>query len=174
MNVNRNLNILGLMIMCLSCMIMFIGCQKSNELKQAERFIKTQINCETFKEASGDEGLLKETFLEFFEEEAYEKYLEDVFGYMYPQLFYITNADEVKIEKIICKEEVKQPDGSNKYQFEVKYTIIPVSKKGKKVTLITMEDRLKITVNKENKLTEVIILNTSDVIKKLFLDVKVQ
>jgi len=160
--------------MCLCCITLFVGCQKNDSLKQAERFINTQINCGTFKEANGDEALLKETFLDFFEEEAYQKFLDDVFGYMYPQLFYITNANEIKIKKIKCKETIKQADGTNKYQFEVNYTIIPIHKEGEKVTNISMKDMLEITVNKENKLTKVIILNTSDTIKKLFLDVKVQ
>lgn len=174
MNINRNLNYISLIMLCLSCIGIFTGCQKNNTLKQAKRFIHTQINCETYKETKGDEALVKETFLEFFNEEAYQKYLDDVFGYMYPQLFYMTNADEVQIQKIKCNETTKQVDGSNKYQFEVKYTIIPEKKEEEEVSNISMKDILEITVNKENKLTEVIILNTSDTIKRLFLDVKVQ
>lgn len=174
MNANRNLRYICLMIMCLCSVGILLGCQKNNTLRQAERFINTQINCETYKKASGDEALLKETFLEYFEEDAYQKYLDDVFGYMYPQLFYVTDADEIKIQKIKCKETKKLSDGSNKYQFEVKYMIIPVQEKGKKISNISMKDLLEITVNNENKLTEVVILNTSDTIKKLFLDVKIQ
>ena len=173
MNANRNLKYIGSIIICLSCIGIFVSCQKHNTLKQAERFIHTQINCETFKKADGDEALIKEIFLEFFEEEAYQEYLDDLFGYMYPQLFYITNAEEVKIQEIKCKKATRQSDDSNTYQFEVKYTIISKKQKGEEVNHISMKDILEIAVNKENKLTKVIILNTSDTIKKLFLDVKV-
>lgn len=174
MNTNRNLNYISLIMVYLSCIGIFTGCEKNSALNQTRRFIHTQINCEIYKETSGNEALLKETFLEFFNEETYQKYLDDVFGYMYPQLFYITNANEIQIQKIKCNEITKQVDGSNKYQFEVKYIIIPEEQEKEDAINISMKDVLDITVDKENKLTEVIILNTSDTIKKLFLDVKVQ
>lgn len=174
MNSNRNLKYIGLMVMCLCSIGMFVGYKKNNTLRQAERFINTQVNCETYRKVGGDQFLLEEIFLEYFEKDAYEKYLNDVFGYMYPQLFYVTNADQIKMQKIKCKETKKLRGGLNKYQFEIKYTIIPVQEEGKKISNISMQDVLEITVNNENKLTEVIVLNTSDIIKKLFLDIKVQ
>lgn len=174
MNANRNLKYIGLIIMCLCSIGMHAGYKKNNTLRQAERFINTQINCETYRKVGGDKFLLEEIFLEYFEKDAYQKYLNDVFGYMYPQLFYVTNADQIKMQKIKCKETKKLKGGLNKYQFEIKYTIIPIREKGKKISNISMQDVLEITVNNENKLTEVIVLNTSDIIKKLFLDIKVQ
>ena len=93
---------------------------------------------------------------------------------MYPQLYYQTNADQVKIKSVVCKSVTKQGNELKTYTFDVNYQIIPVEKEGEKVEKIAMSDQTQITIDKNNKITEVVLLNTSDIIAKLFLDIKVQ
>lgn len=166
----------GILVMTLLSMVMFMsGCQKDENQKVAEQFIKTQINCNTYVKSEGDKEVLKTVFLEFFTEESYQQYLDDVVGYFYPQLFHQLNADESNIKKIKCKEKTKDSGGTTMYEYEVTYTLTGVNEKTKKKDDTTkFVDYLQITVDEQNKITQVAILNTSDIIKKLFLDVKVQ
>ena len=158
----------------MSLMFILSGCQKDASIEVLQEFIITQVQCETYKEAAGDTEVLKKSFERFFTEETYQRYLDDVVGYMYPQLYYITNADQVKIKSVICKSVTSQENGLKTYTFEVNYQIITVEKEDKKADKIAMSDDTQITIDKNNKIQEVILLNTSDIIGKLFLDIKVQ
>ncbi len=151
------------------------ACQKSKQQNIAEQFIKTQINCSTYITSEGDEEVLKEIFLEFFTEEAYQQYLDEAVGYFYPQLFYLLNADKSRIHKVKCNKKVKTSDGMNRYEFEVSYSLMNLDENQKKAKdTIKLKDYLQITIDENNKINNVVILNTSDIIKKLFLDIKVQ
>ena len=163
------------LIMMLSNLVFLAGCQKDENQEIGEAFIRTQINCGTYITSAGDEEVLKKVFLEFFTEETYQQYLEDAVGYFYPQLFYMLNADESNIHKIKCTKEKENADGTTTYEFTVKYTLVDLDEDQKKaINTVKLEDYLQISVNGEHKITKVIILNTSDIIKKLFLDIKVQ
>lgn len=168
------LKYIGKMVVCVGCLYSLVGCQNDNSMKVIEHFIHTQINSETYEEAKGDEVQLKESFKSFFIKDGYEKYLEDMFGYMYPLLFDITHAEQVKVEEIKCEKVKKLEDGEQEYEVKVAYTIIPHKKEEEDRANMNMVDRLLVTLNKEDKIVQVIILNTSDVINKLILDVKIQ
>lgn len=150
------------------------GCKQDASIKVLQEFIIKQVACETYKEAKGNEETLKQSFITFFTEESYQKYLDDVVGYMYPHLYYQTNADEVKIKSIVCKRVTKGANEFKTYTFDVSYQIIPLAEEGKKAKKIAMRDQMQITIDKKNKITNVVLLNTSDIIAKLFLDIKVQ
>ena len=173
--VRRLYRIQFLFIVSLWGLMILTSCQKDNNEVIAEKFIRTQINCGTYITAAGDEEVLKQVFLEFFTEETYQKYLEDTIGYFYPQLFYVFNADESKINKIKCNKQVKNANGTHTYEYEVSYTLTELDQELKKtVNTVTLKDYLQITMDEQGKITQVIVFNTSDIIKKLFLDVKVQ
>lgn len=157
-----------------SLSLLLSGCKQDSSIKMLQQFIMKQVQCETYKEVKGDENALKKSFSEFFTEESYQKYLDDVVGYMYPQLYYQTNADQVKIKSIICKSVTKNANESKTYTFEVNYQIIPVEEENKRVEKMAMSDQTQITIDRNNKIIDVILLNTSDIIAKLFLDIKVQ
>lgn len=158
----------------LTVSLLLSGCKQDASIEVLQRFIMKQVECETYKAVKGDEQALKQSFSEFFTEEGYQKYLDDVVGYMYPQLYYQTNADEVKIKSIICKSVIKEANECKIYTFEVNYQIIPLEEKSKKANKIPMSDQTQITIDRNNKITNVILINTSDIIAKLFLDIKVQ
>ncbi len=170
----KRIKIIFVLSYIVSLSLVLSGCQQDASIKVLQQFIIRQVQCETYKEAQGDEAILKKSFSEFFTEESYQKYLDDVVGYMYPQLYYQTNADQVKIKSVVCKSVTKQGNELKTYTFEVNYQIIPVEKEGEKVEKIAMSDQTQITIDKNNKITEVVLLNTSDIIAKLFLDIKVQ
>lgn len=157
---------------CLS--VWLWGCKQDASTTLLEQFIAKQVACETYQLAQGDEEVLKNSFSEFFTQESYQKYLDDVVGYMYPQLYYQTNAKEVNLKHIKHKDVTKNQDQSSTYTFEVEYQIISAKQDGKKVEKIGMKDQTQITIDKNNKIISVILLNTSDIIAKLFLDIKVQ
>lgn len=158
----------------MSLSLLLSGCKQDASIKVLQQFIMKQVQCETYKAVKGDEQALKNSFSEFFTEESYQKYLDDVVGYMYPQLYYQTNAEEVKIKSIICKSVTKNENELKTYTFEVNYQIIPAGEDGKKVKRIIMSDHTQITIDRNNKIISVVLLNTSDIIAKLFLDIKVQ
>lgn len=161
--------------MCIICVsILLGGCRQDSKAIQLEKFIAKQVACETYQLAQGNEDVLKESFSEFFTQESYQKYLDDVVGYMYPQLYYQTNAKEVKLKHIKLKKVSKNQKDLSTYTFEVVYQIISEEQGGKKVKRIEMKDQSQITIDKDNKIVSVVLLNTSDIIAKLFLDIKVQ
>ena len=158
----------------MSLVLLLTACQKDASIEVLQDFIVKQVQCETYKEAGGDSEALQKVFSPYFTEESYQKYLDDVVGYMYPQLYYMTNADKVIVKSIICKSVVPQENGLKAYTFEVNYQIAPVEKNDRKVEKIVMSDDTIIIIDANNKIQEVILLNTSDIIGKLFLDIKVQ
>lgn len=158
----------------ISLVLILTGCQKDTSIEVLQKFIVKQVQCETYKNAAGDSETLKEVFAPFFTEESYQKYLDQVVGYMYPQLYYVTNADKVIVKSIICKSVVPQENGLKAYTFEVNYQIVPVKKDDKEVEKIVMRDDTKIIIDENNTIQDVVLLNTSDIIGKLFLDIKVQ
>ena len=160
--------------LCIISMIVVSGCTKDPTIKVLQQFIIKQVDCKTYLDAKGDEKALKEAFSEYFTEETYQKYLDDVTGYMYPQLYYITNAEEVKISSIACNKVTPLPNDYKTYNFTVNYQIIPRKIDGQETKNIAMSDDLLITVNLANEIQEVVILNTSDLIGDMFLDIKVQ
>ena len=107
----------------MSLMFILSGCQKDARIEVLQEFILKQVQCETYKEAAGDTEVLKKSFERFFTEETYQRYLDDVVGYMYTQLYYVTNANQVKIKSVICKSVTSQEDGLKTYTFEVNYHI---------------------------------------------------
>ena len=160
--------------LCMLSMFIFVGCKKDPTIEILQQFIIKQVDCKTYLDAKGDEKVLKETFSTYFTEETYQKYLDDVTGYMYPQLYYITNAAEVKIKSIVCNKVTPQMNDFKTYSFTVNYQIVPQKIDGKKPKNIAMSDDTLITINAANKIQEVVILNTSDIIGDMFLDIKVQ
>lgn len=164
-----------LRVLALIAIIILIGAligshfNAAKEKKIGTAFIKLMINDETYKQADGDTNKLKEIMTDYFTEESYKKFLDDVVGYMYPHLFYITNADRVTVKKVKCTKVSKNESGSKVLLFDVKY-LIYTSEQQKTL----MHDVISIEIDKTGKVKEVIPYNTSDMIKKLFLDVKVQ
>lgn len=146
-----------------------VGCQKDNKLKNAEAFIRMQLECETYKNiADAKEDALKQKFLVYLTEEGYAQYEKEAFLYMYPQIFHLTSAEKTNIKKIKCKQISKEGE-ERKCVFEVKYDIITTKRKK-----VHMKDEIELTINSKGQITRVIILNSSDLIHKLFLDVKIQ
>ncbi len=167
----RRVLIMGL---CALSMVIFVGCKKDPTIETLQQFIIKQVDCNTYLEAKGDENELKKAFSLYFTEDTYQKYLDDVTGYMYPQLYYITNAKEVKIKSIVCNKVTPLPNDLKTYKFTINYQIVPETTDGGKTKNIAMSDNTLITVNAADKIQEVIILNTSDIIGDMFLDIKVQ
>ncbi len=153
---------------------LLVSCNQDERMKKLQKFITVQLDCETYKKANGDKQKLKETFSEFFTEESYQKYLDDVVGYFYPQFYYMTSADQVDIKSIICKKVKEEENKLRTYTFEVAYKVIPLKVKGEAHEPISIKDQIQITIDENNQIVEVIFLNTSDIIAKLFLDIKVQ
>ena len=162
-------------VLVLATIIILIGVlitsyfNAAKEKKIGTNFIKVMINDETYKMADGKIDKLKEIMNPYFTEEDYKKFLDDVVGYMYPHLFYITNTDSVVIKKIKCTKVSKSKENNRILLFDVKYLLY--NKKNKKTL---MHDVISIEFDKNDKIKEVIPYNTSDMIKKLFLNVKVQ
>ncbi len=167
----RRVLIIGL---CTINMVVFLGCKKDVTVEILQQFIIKQVDCKTYLDAQGDERVIKETFSPYFTEETYQKYLNDVTGYMYPQLYYITNAAEVNLKNIVCNKVMKLENELRTYKFTINYQIIPHHRDGQTTKNIDMRDTTLITVDSADKIQEVIILNTSDIIGDIFLDIKVQ
>lgn len=148
-----------MLIMMISLFV--TGCGRSEYMKKAEIFIKDQVNCETYKLT--DEETVKQIFEKSLTPEAYQAYKDNYFLYMYPDFFNSVKAQSVTIKRINCTKKI-----DNTYIFSVKYTVNTANKK------LDMTDNISINMNENQQIIEVMILNTSDLIKKLYLDVKIQ
>ena len=163
-SVQKELKLLLLIVLSIFCLT---ACgEKATHIKKAESFIKLQVDCGTYQEV--DEPEIKEKFLNYMSEEAYEAYKKEQFLYMYPDLFEQLGAKEVEIKKIKCTQSTKDEKENYTCEFEVSYKIKTNNKS------IDMVDHLRIKLTQEGQVVEDIILNTSDLIKKLILDIKIQ
>lgn len=161
-------------MMIIVCLTLSTGCKKDNKTKVIQQFIRTQINDETCLLSYEAPTEAKNRFLEYFTEEGYEDYLDEAFGYLYPQLFYAYNIETFDVQHINSKK-LREIENQVIYECEVKYNVhLKKEKEKSKAESIEMIDYLQVTIDQHNKITNVIVLNTSDIIKKLILDVKVQ
>jgi len=142
------------------------GCTKDRQGKIAEEFITKMINCSTYNTTEKNEERLPIIFESYFSEEDYKQFVTSQMCYIYPELFRITQAKNIKGINIRQVHKIKQKD-SIKLKYKIEYTLESENKKTK------MKDEITLEISKKGKITEVLILNTSDVIHKLFLDIKV-
>lgn len=156
-----------LLVLILGCQCLVACSNDNNQIKQAKAFIETQLSVDLYNHKDTDERL-EEALKSYFTEEAYNTYLENHFIYMYGELYAQNNVQQVKLKKIKCKETIKLDDTTRTYTFEVKYTI----NKGSKTEELV--DYISITMNGDNQFTEALIKNTSDVVKKLYFNIKIQ
>lgn len=154
-------------MLCVILISLLVGCGKSKEKEVAKAFIMKMTSCETYKNASTDKNLMYTAFNEYFEEEGYEKFLNDKIPYIYPQLFYMTDATSTQLIRLENTASY-EAGGKSVLEYTIKYGL-----KTKKDTTM-MRDQIRLEVSKENKIGEVLILNHSDIMHKLFIDIKVQ
>lgn len=155
------------MINILIAASLLLACKApDNKLERGEAFIQSEFYSAYDQEK--DEATIKAQRLSYLTEEAYEDYLSNYFGSMYPVLLKGYEPEEVNLHKIKCKEIVRNDDGTEAYIFEVKYSLSPPKRKK-----IEMVDYFRLTIDEKMQITEAIIMNTSDIVKKLILGVKV-
>ena len=148
----------------LGSLVILEGCQKDAQQEMIETFVRTQVNCNTYEEAGYKPEALKNIFLEFFTEESYETYLKNLFGYLYPEFFKAFDVKKCDIHQIKILEKRETDQKAMVYIVKVEYM----------ADKMKMNDYFQMKVGKENKINEITILNTSDIIKKMILDIKVQ
>ncbi len=140
------------------------GCGKGQ--KQVEEFLVTLVTRSIYKEAETNKDKLPIELESYFTEEGYKDFVKLQMGYVYPEFFRLSKADATKNVQI---KEVKKVKLGNetRLKYKVEYTVVY----GKKQ--VKMKDQVTIKINKDYKITEFVILNTSDVMEKMFLGVKV-
>lgn len=138
-----------------------VGCNKSETLTKMDTFIRVLINNETYLNVKEEE--VKELFLNDMTEEAYESYKLNGFLYAYPTIYAELNVDEVEISSIKCTKKENE-----NYEFKVKYKLKTTKKK------VEMTDYISITRGEDDKYTQVILMNTSDIIQKFYFDKQVK
>lgn len=140
-------------------MLLGTGCGKDPTLDNAKQFIEVIISCDTYKDTDA-EGL-EQTLSGYFTSEGYEAYKENQFLYDYPMMYSLQGAESSKVNNIKCTKKE-----NDQLTFEVKYTVYAEKKS------MQQTDQIMITITPEGKYSQVILLNTSDVVN--FLDVKIQ
>ena len=143
--------------------IFLTGCGKGIGGRVSEEFITKMIDYSTYNTQEKNEENLPIVLEQYFSPEGYKIFVDKQMGFIYPALFSISEVkltEEIKISQV---NKIKAADGTQ-LKYEIQYIL--VCKSGK----IKMKDEIAIKIDKKNKITEVIILNTSDVIHKLFFD----
>lgn len=72
----KRIKIIFVLSYIVSLSLFLSGCQQDASIKVLQQFIIKQVQCETYKEAQGDEAILKKKFLGIF----YRRKLQEVFG----------------------------------------------------------------------------------------------
>ena len=141
--------------------VVFVGCNKSETITKMDTFIRTLVNNETYMNV--DEESVKELFLNDMTEEAYDSYKLNGFLYAYPTIYEELNVSKVEISSIKCTKKENET-----YEFKVKYKL-----KTSKIK-VDMIDYISITRGEDGKYTQVILMNTSDIIQKFYFDKQVK
>lgn len=142
------------------------GCVSSVQKHNVEEFILLLIDCETYETATTDSEFLEKYFKPYFTEEGYEKFLADKIHYIYPQLFYVEETQKTSVIRIE-NTKVTKGEGNQILEIEIKYAL----ESGEEVELL--EDHFQVTMNEAGKIEEFLVLNTSDSMHKLVIDVKI-
>ena len=149
-----------IVIMMVSSMIS-VGCNKSETITKMDTFIRMLVDNETY--INVEEEAVKELFLNDMTEEAYESYKLNGFLYAYPTIYGELNVSKVEINSIKCTKKENAT-----YEFRVKYRLKTSKRK------MDMTDYISITRGEDGKYTQVILMNTSDIIQKFYIDKQIK
>lgn len=154
-------------IIIMTIMMLFLtGCSSDKAEAKTKQFITKITDCSTYGTEDKNKDNLPDVFEQYFSEEGYETLINSQMGFIYREFFRIADAKKIKQMNIKKMDKIKEKKGT-RYKYSAQYTVVCKNKK------IKMKDELMITLDKDNKISEIIILNTSDVIQKTFLNVKI-
>lgn len=153
-----------LIFLCL--FLALTGCGGNIQKQNAEQFILLLTDCKTYETATTDSEFLEKYFKPYFTEDGYEKFLADKIHYIYPQLFYLEETEKTRVVRIQTTNVTKQKENQI-LQIEIKYAL----ESGEEVEFL--EDHFQVTMNKAGEIEEFLVLNTSDSMHKLVIDVKI-
>lgn len=152
-------------LMILISMSLFIGCSRDKS-RLGEAFINQLLNCSTYTDEELGEDQLPKIFKNYFSKEGYEGLKESQMGLIYAEFFETFEAKET--QDLSVKEIIKiEQKNSTKIKYGVRYIVLGANKTTK------MKDEVLMIIDEQDKIAQMYILNTSDVIKKLFLDTKI-
>lgn len=147
-------------VMMVTSMV-FVGCNKSETITKMDAFIRMLVNNETY--INVDEERIKELLLNDMSEEAYESYKLNGFLYAYPTIYGELGVSKVEISSVKCTKKENAT-----YEFKVKYKLKTSKRK------VDMTDYISITRGEDGKYTQVILMNTSDIIQKFYFDKQIK
>ncbi|MDF2594406.1 MAG: hypothetical protein K0R69_747 [Clostridia bacterium] len=147
--------------------ILFLaGCSGHSQNKTAQVLIAKMTNCSTYSDLEKNKEGLPILVEQYFSPEGYERFVSSRVGFIYPQFFQRIKGEKTEKIRIKKVKQFKERD-SVKFNYKVNYVVISNGEKVKMTDYITVE------VDKSNLINEVLILNTSDIIHKMYLDIKI-
>lgn len=141
------------------------GCGKSQSQSIAEEMLVKLITHTTYTQEELNQDNIPQTIASCFSEDGYVQFISSQTAYIYSAFFKefkVEDTRDIKLKKI----KVKQHDKSQltyQIQYQVRY--------GQK--WIKMKDMITLKIDRENQVTDFLILNNSDIIRKMFLDVRI-
>ncbi len=153
--------VIGLLII-----LLLAGCTQNKEKQLAQECVTKMIAYDTYNKSEKNKDNLPIILEQYFTEEGYHQFVTEKIGYIYPEFLRLSKAEDTEKIKIKKIKTSKQKD-SIRLICDVEYTIIYPHKK------IKMKDTIVLRIDRNNKITEVLILNTSDIIGKMFLDMRI-
>ncbi|MDF2878909.1 MAG: hypothetical protein K0S30_2005 [Clostridia bacterium] len=146
--------------------LLLIGCCGDSKDKTAQLLITKMVACSTYSELEKNKEGLPVLLEQYFSPEGYESFVSSRVGFIYPQFFQRIKGEKTEKIKIKRVKKLKERD-SVKFNYKVNYVVVFHGGK------LKMTDQITVKMDKSNKITEVLILNTSDIIHKMYLDIKI-
>lgn len=166
-NMNKKKRSIGIIIILLGSVIFLSQLIGDKSKYIGEEFIRALVNENTYKNHKEGVDGASEYFETYFSKEGYEAFILNKIPYLYPAL--LNKVEGMEYQKLNIKCMSKREEGGLKLlEYEVKYTII--TKDGK----IKLKDYIEIGLDERGIMKSVVVLNTSDIMQELILDVKVQ
>ena len=142
------------------------GCSTERQRDLAEEIIAIMISVPLESAREYNEDHLPVVLETYFSKDGYTQLVSDKTGYIYSEYLRLTGARDTEGIKI---KKVKKNKVGPMTQLTcfVEYRVIYDEKK------VKMEDTIVLSFNKENEVTRFLILNSSDIIGKMFLNLRV-
>ncbi|WP_069999635.1 lipoprotein [Cellulosilyticum sp. I15G10I2] len=150
-------------VIALLVMLVLSGCSQNKEKELAKEIITKMITYSTYTQTDKNEDNLPIILEAYFSDEGYKQFVAGKTGYIYPEYLRLTKASDTEKIKFKKIEMSKQKKGF-RLTCHVEYSIVYNNKK------IKMQDTLTLSFDEKKQVTEVLILNTSDIIHKMFLE----
>ncbi|MDF2612364.1 MAG: hypothetical protein K0S71_150 [Clostridia bacterium] len=146
--------------------LLLAGCTKDTQEEKIEELITKMISCNTYQNAEKNKDQIPSEFEQYFSEDGYKQFITSQMSYIYPEFHRMSKAKDTTAIKIKQVSKIKLKDRT-KFKYNLEYIVLVKNEK------VKMKDQITIQVSRKNQVIEILILNTSDVMHKLFLDVRV-